>query len=109
MKSFLTDEERTSLQQQHRKERDKRICDRIKAVLLRDKGWTWMHIAEALLLSEEALRLHLKEFEASRKLRPANGGSREKLSNQQSHQLIKHLEEHTYLHAKDIAVYVESM
>ena len=53
MKIFLIDEERTSLLKQHKKERDKRICDRIKAVLLRDKGWTWMQIAEALLLSEE--------------------------------------------------------
>jgi len=109
MKNFLTDEERTSLQQQHRKERDGRVRDRIKAVLLRDKGWTWMQIAEALLLSEGALRLHLKEFQASRKLKPANGGSKEKLSDQQSRQLTQHLEEHTYLHAKDIAAYVESM
>jgi transposase len=109
MKGFLTDSERASLQQQHRKERDKRICDRIKAVLLRDKGWTWMQISEALLLSEEALRLHLKEFQGSRKLKPANGGSKEMLSEQQSHKLIEHLEEHTYLHAKEIAAYVESM
>ena len=62
MSYFLTDEERFSLQKQHKKERDGRIRDRIKAVLLRDKGWTWMQIAEALLLSEEVLRLHLKEF-----------------------------------------------
>jgi len=33
MKEFLTDEEKALLQKQHRKERDKRICDRIKAVL----------------------------------------------------------------------------
>lgn len=70
MKHFLMDEERIFLQKQHKKERDGRIRDRIKAVLLRDKGWTWMQIAEALLLSEEVLRLHLKEFQASRKLKP---------------------------------------
>ena len=66
--NFLTDEERASLQQQHKKERDGRVRDRIKAVLLRDKGWTWMQISDALLLSEETLRLHLKEFQASKKL-----------------------------------------
>ena len=49
--NFLTDEERASLQQQHKKERDGRVRDRIKAVLLRDKGWTWMQISDALLLS----------------------------------------------------------
>ena len=80
MKIFLTNEEIISLQNQHKKERDKRICDRIKAVLLRNKGWTWMRISEALLLSEESLRLHLKEYQFSRKLKTENGGSKEKLS-----------------------------
>lgn len=107
--SFLTAEERAFLQGQHKKERDGRIRDRIKAVLLRDKGWTWMQIADALLLSEEILRLHLKEFHASRKLKPDNGGSKEKLSLKQSKQLIDHLQTHTYLYVKDIAVYVKSM
>jgi transposase len=109
MNHFLTDEERLSLQKQHKNERDGRVRDRIKAVLLRDKGWTWMQIAEALLLSEEVLRLHLKEFQSSRKLKPENGGSKEKLSFEQSNLLIRHLKEHTYLYAKDIAVYVKSM
>ena len=107
--NFLTDEERASLQQQHKKERDGRVRDRIKAVLLRDKGWTWMQISDALLLSEETLRLHLKEFQASKKLKPKNGGSEEKLTSKQSQQLIDHLQTHTYLYVKDIAVYVESM
>ena len=107
--NFLTDEERASLQQQHKKERDGRVRDRIKAVLLRDKGWTWMQISDALLLSEETLRLHLKEFQASKKLKPENGGSEEKLTSKQSQQLIDHLQTHTYLYVKDIAVYVESM
>ena len=109
MKIFLTEEERVSLQKQHKKERDGRVRDRIKAVLLRDKGWTWMQISEALLLSEEVLRMHLKEFQATRKLKPENGGSKEKLSLEQSEKLIQHLKEHTYLYAKDIAVYVKSM
>ena len=108
MSNFLTAEERASLHRQHKKERDGRVRDRIKAVLLRDKGWTWMQIADALLLSEEILRQHLKEFQASRKLKPENGGSREKLSSKQSKQLIDHLEKHTYLYVKDIAVYVKS-
>ena len=108
MKNFLTNEEKIFLHNQHKIERDKRICDRIKAVLLRDKGWTWMQISEALLLSEEALRLHLKEYQASKKLKPENGGSKEKLSLKQSKALIEHLQNHTYLYTKDIAAYVKS-
>ena len=109
MSNFLTDEERSLLLKQHKKERDGRVRDRIKAVLLRDKGWTWMQIAEALLLSEEILRLHLKGFQASRKLKPENGGSDEKLSLEQSKLLIEHLHQYTYLYVKDIVVYVKSM
>jgi len=78
--TFLSDEERDQLKNQHKKERDGRIRDRIKAVLLRDKGWTWMQISEVLLLSEEALRNHIKDYQASKKLKPENGGSKEKLS-----------------------------
>lgn len=96
MKDFLTDQERTFLQKQHKKECDGWICDRIKAVLLRDKGWTWMQIAEALLLSEEVLRLHLKEFQASRKLKPENGGSEEKFSKEQASQLVERLKLYTF-------------
>ena len=106
---FLTEDERKQLIAQHKSERDGRVRDRIKAVLLRDKGWTWMQISEALLLSEEVLRMHLKEFQDSRKLKPENGGSREKLSLEQSEKLIQHLKLHTYLYAKDIAIYVKSM
>ena len=53
---FLNDHERTQLRVQHKKERDGRIRDRIKAVLLHDRGWTPQQIAEALLISDQAAR-----------------------------------------------------
>jgi DNA-binding NarL/FixJ family response regulator len=59
MKNFLTEIEREHLRSQHKRERDKYVCDRIKAVLLYDKGWTLMQIAEALLLSDETIRKHI--------------------------------------------------
>ena len=34
MKNLLSDEQRNLLRLQHKKERDKRVCDHIKAVLL---------------------------------------------------------------------------
>lgn len=60
--SFLSDAERTQLRVQHKSERDGRIRDRIKAVLLRDKGWSIPMIAEALLLSDDAIREHIFEY-----------------------------------------------
>jgi transposase len=105
---FLSDAERTQLKTQHRRERDGRVRDRIKAVLLYDKGWSIAAIAEALLLSEDAIREHISEYRESKKLKPENGGSAEKLSIEQSEQLGQHLQRHTYLYVKDIIAYVQS-
>lgn len=106
--NFLTNEERRFLRSAHKKERDRRVCDRIKAVLLHDKGWSTSRIAEALFLTEGAIRNHIAEYKTSQKLKPQNGGSEEKLSRIQSEELKKHLEEHTYLYVKDIVGYVFS-
>ena len=105
---FLTDEERVQLKTQHKRERDRRICDRIKAILLYDKGWSIPAIAEALLLSEDAIREHIAEYKESKKLKPESGGSTEKLSMEQSEQLEEHLRIHTYLYVKDIIAYVKT-
>ncbi len=108
MRNFLTDDERNILRTQHKRERDKRVCDRIKAVLLYDKGWTLIQIAEVLLLSDDAIRQHIRDYKESRKLKPENGGSSEKFSSKQSIQLEKHLETYTYLYVKDILSYVSA-
>lgn len=105
---FLSENERDQLKAQHKRERDKRICDRIKAVLLYDKSWTIPTVAEALLLSEDAIREHILEYKQSKKLKPENGGSSSKLSLHQSQKLIDHLRIHTYLYVKDIIAYVQS-
>jgi len=104
---FLDDEERTRLRTQHKRERDGRVRDRIKAVLLYDKGWTYKQISEALLLTDEAIRNHIEEYRSQKKLRPQSGGSGEKLSSIQSQKLESHLQEHTYLYVKDIVTYVK--
>ena len=105
--NFLSYDERAQLRALHKKERDKRICDRIKAVLLSDKGWTVAAIAEALLLSEDAIRDHITEYRQFKKLKPEGGGSVEKFSTEQSKELEKHLQKHTYLFVRDIASYVQ--
>lgn len=106
--NFLTETERAQLKIQHKHERDKRICDRIKAVILSDEGWTPQQIAKVLLISDQAVREHVYEYKVSRKLKPESGGSEEKLSEEQSKRLMAHLEAHTYLYVKDIVAYVEA-
>jgi transposase len=107
MRNFLDTHERKNLISRHKKERDKRVCDRIKAVLLYDNGWNLEQIAEVLLLSDEAIRKHVLDYKSSQKLTVQNGGSNEKLSKEQSLALKRHLEEFTYLYVKDIKIYVE--
>src|SRR3989337_3997562 len=85
--NFLTDQERTQLQSQHRQERDGRVRDRIKAILLYDEGWTSQQIAKVLLISDQAVRNHVVEYKTSNKLKPESGGSEEKLSEEQSKKL----------------------
>jgi transposase len=108
MQSFLLPEERESLKAQHKKDRDKRICDRIKAVLLFDEGWSYREIAHVLLLTDEAIRTHIQEYQSEQKLLPENGGSQSKLYAEQTQPLLAHLENHTYLYVKDIVAYVRT-
>lgn len=108
MRDFLTPEERNKLRVQHKQERDKRICDRIKAVLLADEGWTFQQIAKVLLLSDEAISQQVQDYLASQKLKPENGGSTSKLNAEQTKSLLEHLQNHTYLYAKDIIAYVQA-
>ena len=89
--NFLSEQEKTQLKRQHKKERDKRVCDRIKAVLLSDEGWTSEQIAKVLLITDQAVRNHIGEYQSERKLEPKSGGSTEKLSADQSEQLELHL------------------
>jgi transposase len=100
--------EKENLKSRHKNERDKRVCDRIKAVLLHDEGWSYSQIAHVLLLNDETVRQHIQDFQLKSKLKPENGGSNSKLNDQQIDAFLLHLRRHTYLYAKDIITYVRT-
>jgi DNA-binding NarL/FixJ family response regulator len=79
---FLNDQERTQLKIQHKQERDGRIRDRIKAVLLYDKGWSPQQIAEALFISDQAVRNHIDDYKT--KLRTTKIGIQTPASSRQT-------------------------
>ena len=106
MEKILTPKERQKLIVRHRKERDKRICDRIKAVLAYDDGYSYSEIAHILLLDDETIRRHVDAYLKENKLSTANGGSETKLSDEERRELTEHLQEITYLYVKDICQYV---
>jgi hypothetical protein len=55
MKNFLTEELQSRLKLRHRTEKNGRVKDRIKAIILSDMGWTYLKIAEALLIDDETV------------------------------------------------------
>ena len=107
MKEFLTNIEREVLKKQHRQEKNRRVADRIKAILLSDKGWTYRQIAEALLIDEQTIGCHVDEYKKNQKLTLSSGGSMGKLSWMQSGELVNHLERITYLKITDIIAYIQ--
>lgn len=108
MKIVLTPQQKQQLEQMHDTERDSRVCDRIKAVLLASEGWSQVMISQALRIHESTVARHLSDYVLSEKLKPENGGSQSRLSVTQTMQLIEHLTEKTYFHTRQIVTYVET-
>jgi transposase len=106
MNIFLTSIERSALLTQHKCERDGRVKDRIKALLLADDGMMYVDIARVLFIDDQSVSRFVKEYKDTQKLKPLNGGSAAKLTNDQTRELCEHLETNLYTKAKDIAAYV---
>jgi transposase len=106
MKINLTPTQKFYLEQQHKVEPNSDISDRIKAILLANKGWTQKHIAEALLIHETTVGNHINDYLKSSKLNNDSGGSTSKLNEKQTQEFIAHLEQNTYPSTKEIIAYV---
>jgi len=106
MKITLTAVEKKELETNHKTEHDRRVADRIKAVLLHEEGWAQVQIAQALRISPETVHDHLQEYIESKKLKPDNGGSDSKLNPTQTNQFIAHLERITYTKVSAICAQV---
>ena len=63
MSDFLTEEQVKVLKLTHRTIKDKRLADRIKAVLMVNFGFTFSQISTALLLDEVTLRRYVEKFQ----------------------------------------------
>ena len=102
----LTSDELTQLRAAHRRTRDQCKADRIKAVILLASGWRAEDIAEALPVDPNAVRAHFKRYRSGglgELLKVAYRGSDLQLSDAQLDRLDRHLQEHLYPLAKDIA------
>ncbi|MDC0358893.1 IS630 family transposase, partial [Oligoflexia bacterium] len=109
MERFLSKKERKDLRRQHRRESERRYADRIKALLLWDKGWTLEEISEALLLDESTIRRYRRFYESDgmdRLLDDDWGGSERRLSEEEERELVAHLDEHLCSTTSEVSEYI---
>ena len=103
----LTSGEKRELESRHKKVRDGRERDRIKAVLLSAEDWSTSKIAQALRKHESSIVRYLNDFIQNGKLSSESGGSDGYLNDEDRQRLIQHLCENTYLHTHQIVTYIK--
>jgi len=106
MKGYtLSPQEVQLLRAEHRMTRDKRLADRLKAVVLLGSGWSAKQVAEALLIDPDTVRGYYKRYRrggirglAKVEYRGSDGW----LDEEQFIELDLHLQQKLYLSAKDV-------
>jgi transposase len=104
---YLAPEEKAYLEREHALKENGKERDRIKAILLRSEGWTVPQISQALRLHQSTIIKHIEEYKTRSKLSNQSGGSASHLSDEQTEELIAHLEENTYAHNHQIVLYIK--
>ena len=107
----LTKSERLDLEKLHKKEPERRFADRIKTILLLDKGWTYNQIAMILLLDDQTVRNYEQRFlnDGIASLLSDNyKGGFSKLSTEQESGLKEHIIVHHYHDSKALVEYIKA-
>lgn len=97
---------KAQLEQRHKSCKNRYECDRIKAVLLHSEGWSTSMISQALRLHETSINRHINDY-IDNKLKPENGGSESALNEEQTVELIEHLETRTYHYVHEIIEHIK--
>jgi transposase len=106
----LTTKQIEALKAKHRKQRDRRFADRVKAIVLLGTGWSAAAVAEALLVDTTTIYnwLELYQLGGTDELLALHyQGAETKLNEIQLQELAKHLDENIYLDSKAIRAYVK--
>lgn len=111
MPAFLTDEQTQILRQAHKTVRDKKIADRIKAVLSLNAGYEYSEVANILLLDEGTLRRYVQKFQdkgLDGLLELRYTGGKTTLTSIQEQELRLFLKDNTKRTAKEIVSYIHT-
>lgn len=109
MRDFLTAEEVKHLKEGHHSAWYRKNADRIKAILLLNKDFTYSEVAEMLLLDETTIRRYFKLFQKQGidgLLEDHYHGSIGFLTQDEEGELTRHVREHTYQTVKEVVAYV---
>lgn len=110
MKDFLTAREVLILQEAHHSAKFRKSADRIKTILLLNKGLSYSQVAEILMLDETTLRRYREGYKSKGidgLLESRYQGSVANLTKEQEAELKKHLKEKIYQTVKAVIAYVE--
>ncbi len=109
-KNFLTNQKRLAIILAHRQQKVKRIADRLKSILLLDKGFSYVEVSDLLLLDENTIRNTYsiyKEQGIAGLLTYNYQTALSYLSLEEQGELDAHLQVNMYQHSKEIKKYVE--
>jgi len=112
MRNFLSENEKQELRKAHKRAKNKKEADKIKAIVLLNDDWSYEQIAQALLLNDSTIRRYFENYQkhhghVDRFLASQCQGTQPRLRPEQIKQLDEHLQENVYLDVKPIVDYVE--
>lgn len=108
---MLTDKQVIQLKLAHKQTREKRLADRIKAVLMVHFGFTYEQIKQALLLDEVTVRRYRKQFQEKGidgLLEYHYTGGKTRLTQQQKSELKSFLQDNTKRTAKEVVDHIKN-
>ena len=106
----LTAKQIAALRVTHKTLRDRRLADRVKAIVLLGTGWSASEVAQALLIDEKTVYNWLEKYQQGGKdelLTLCYSGKPCSLTEEQQKELAKHLDENTYRTSKEIRLYIK--
>lgn len=107
----LTPQEREEIRQMHRSCRERKYADKLKALLLLDKGFSCVEVGEMLLLDDDTIRKYREQYlnlGAESLLQDNNRGRASYLNSKQLELLNQELESNTYADSKGITVWIST-
>lgn len=110
MEKRLTKHEIKSLIALHKTLKNKNDADKIKCLILWGKGWSWLQIKEALLISEHYISNVIKEYKIgkiNKVLKNNHTGNNFKMTKAQEDQLSKYIDDNFIFNAKVVCKYVK--